>query len=87
MIEIRFGNAGVVVVSGRLDAAQAPRAQEFLDRVDDEGAQRLAPGIAHGRGQCRQPHGRIGIVRGDAQQRVQGGRRVHGVTRRVGCRS
>ena len=33
MIEIRFGNAGVVVVSGRLDAAQAPRAQEFLDQV------------------------------------------------------
>jgi anti-anti-sigma factor len=34
MFEIRFSEAGVVVVAGRLDAAQAPRAQEFLDQVE-----------------------------------------------------
>ena len=36
MFDIDFNNSGAVVVSGRLDAAQAPRAQEFLDRVLDE---------------------------------------------------
>lgn len=33
MFEIAFDDQGKVVVAGRLDAAQAPRAQEFLDRV------------------------------------------------------
>lgn len=33
MLEIGFNDAGAVQMSGRLDAAQAPRAQEFLDRV------------------------------------------------------
>ena len=36
MFNIDFNDSGAVVVSGRLDAAQAPRAQEFLDRVLDE---------------------------------------------------
>lgn len=36
MFEIDFNDSGAVVVSGRLDAAQAPKAQEFLDRVQDE---------------------------------------------------
>ena len=36
MFDIDFNDSGAVVVSGRLDAAQAPRAQEFLDRVLDE---------------------------------------------------
>jgi len=36
MFDIDFNNSGAVVVSGRLDAAQAPKAQEFLDRVLDE---------------------------------------------------
>ena len=36
MFDIDFNNSGTVVVSGRLDAAQAPKAQEFLDRVLDE---------------------------------------------------
>ena len=36
MFDIDFNNSGSVVVSGRLDAAQAPKAQEFLDRVLDE---------------------------------------------------
>lgn len=33
MFEIDFSDAGKVVMHGRLDAAQAPKAQEFLDRV------------------------------------------------------
>jgi len=33
MLVIDFGAGGVVVVSGRLDAAQAPAAQAFLDAV------------------------------------------------------
>jgi anti-anti-sigma factor len=33
MFEIGFGEQGVVVVSGRLDAAQTDRAQEFLDQL------------------------------------------------------
>jgi anti-sigma B factor antagonist len=33
MFEIGFGEDGTVSVNGRLDAAQAPRAQEFLDEV------------------------------------------------------
>ncbi|MDH3645727.1 MAG: STAS domain-containing protein [Gammaproteobacteria bacterium] len=36
MFQIEFNEAGSVVVAGRLDAAQAPRAQEFLDEVKDE---------------------------------------------------
>ena len=35
MFEIRFNESGRIVVAGRLDAAQAPRAQEFLDRVPE----------------------------------------------------
>ena len=34
MFEIGFNDQGDVVISGRLDAAQAPRAQAFLDAVD-----------------------------------------------------
>ncbi len=34
MFEIDSNEVGTVVVSGRLDAAQVPRAQEFLDQVD-----------------------------------------------------
>ncbi len=33
MFEIDFNDDGAVVMSGRLDAAQAPGAQEFLDQV------------------------------------------------------
>lgn len=33
MLTIDFGPEGVVVVAGRLDASEAPRAQSFLDRV------------------------------------------------------
>lgn len=33
MLAIDFGAPGVVVVSGRLDAAQSPAAQAFLDQV------------------------------------------------------
>ena len=33
MLAIEFGAEGVVVVAGRLDAAQCPAAQAFLDRV------------------------------------------------------
>ena len=33
MFEIGFNDQGDVVISGRLDAAQAPRAQAFLDAV------------------------------------------------------
>ena len=33
MLTIDFGADGVVVVSGRLDAAQSPTAQSFLDGV------------------------------------------------------
>ena len=36
MFDIAFGETGNVVVEGRLDAAQAPRAQEFLDQVMDQ---------------------------------------------------
>ena len=36
MFEIGFNDSGVVAVSGRLDAAQAARAQEFLDAVDNQ---------------------------------------------------
>lgn len=34
MFEIDIKKSGEVAVSGRLDAAQAPRAQEALDQVD-----------------------------------------------------
>jgi anti-anti-sigma factor len=34
MLAIEHGPDGAVVVSGRLDAAQAPVAQAFLDRVE-----------------------------------------------------
>ena len=34
MLAIDFGADGAVVVSGRLDAAQCPAAQAFLDRID-----------------------------------------------------
>lgn len=34
MFEIGFNESGHVVVSGRLDAAQAERAQQFLDDVN-----------------------------------------------------
>jgi len=34
MLEIDFGPNGGVVIAGRLDAAQAPTAQAFLDKVD-----------------------------------------------------
>jgi anti-sigma B factor antagonist len=33
MLEIEFGADGVVVIVGRLDAAQSPAAQAFLDKV------------------------------------------------------
>jgi anti-sigma B factor antagonist len=36
MFEINFNESGEVVVSGRLDAAQASKAQDFLDGVLDE---------------------------------------------------
>lgn len=35
MFQIGFDDAGTIVAVGRLDAAQAPRAQEFLDSVAD----------------------------------------------------
>jgi anti-sigma B factor antagonist len=35
MFEIGFNSSGEVAVSGRLDAAQAARAQEFLDKAGD----------------------------------------------------
>ena len=34
MLAIDNGPPGVVVISGRLDAAQSPAAQSFLDRVE-----------------------------------------------------
>lgn len=34
MYTIETNDTGIVCMSGRLDAASAPRAQEFLDRVD-----------------------------------------------------
>ena len=34
MFQIGFDDTGNVVAKGRLDAAQAPRAQEFLDEID-----------------------------------------------------
>ena len=36
MFQIAFDDAGTVLMEGRLDAAQAPRAQEFLDRVSEQ---------------------------------------------------
>lgn len=36
MFEIGFGEENLIVVKGRLDAANAPRAQEFLDKVTGE---------------------------------------------------
>ena len=35
MFEIGYNDKGEVAVSGRLDAAQAPRAQEFLDSMNE----------------------------------------------------
>ena len=34
MLTIDFGADGIVVINGRLDAAQCPVAQSFLDKVD-----------------------------------------------------
>ena len=34
MLAIDFGADGIVVINGRLDAAQCPVAQSFLDKVD-----------------------------------------------------
>ena len=36
MFKIEFDERGQVLAQGRLDAAQAPRAQEFLDQVTDQ---------------------------------------------------
>jgi len=36
MFQIEIGESGTVVAEGRLDAAQAPRAQEFLDELQGE---------------------------------------------------
>ncbi len=36
MFQIGLDDASMIVVEGRLDAAQAPRAQEFLDAVTEE---------------------------------------------------
>jgi len=36
MFQIGIGEAGTIVADGRLDAANAPRAQEFLDEVSGE---------------------------------------------------
>ena len=36
MLDIGFSEEGTVRMSGRLDAAQAPRAQEFFDSVMDQ---------------------------------------------------
>ena len=36
MFQIGFDDTGSIVAEGRLDAAQAPRAQEFLDAVTGE---------------------------------------------------
>jgi anti-sigma B factor antagonist len=36
MFEIGFNDSGEVAISGRLDAAQAARAQEFLDAAGDQ---------------------------------------------------
>ncbi len=36
MFQIGLDDASRIVVEGRLDAAQAPRAQEFLDAVTEE---------------------------------------------------
>ena len=36
MFQIEFDDGGTILAEGRLDAAQAPRAQEFLDAVDGE---------------------------------------------------
>jgi anti-sigma B factor antagonist len=36
MFEIEFGDANTISVQGRLDAAQAVKAQEFLDQVNGE---------------------------------------------------
>ena len=33
MLAIDFGGEGIVVIAGRLDAAQSPKAQSFLDGV------------------------------------------------------
>ncbi|HEU0277366.1 MAG TPA: STAS domain-containing protein [Rhodanobacteraceae bacterium] len=35
MFDITCGDAGVVALKGRLDAAECPRAQQFLDTVHD----------------------------------------------------
>lgn len=36
MFRIDSGDDGTVIVSGRLDAAQAPQAQQFLDNVEGD---------------------------------------------------
>lgn len=36
MFQIGFDDAGTIIATGRLDAAQAPKAQEFLDAIADE---------------------------------------------------
>ncbi len=36
MFQIDFDEAGKIIAEGRLDAAQAPRAQEFLDAVTEQ---------------------------------------------------
>jgi anti-anti-sigma factor len=36
MFEIEFADEGSIYVQGRLDAAQAVKAQEFLDRVEGQ---------------------------------------------------
>ena len=36
MFQIEIDESGTVVAEGRLDAAQAPRAQEFLDELQGE---------------------------------------------------
>jgi anti-sigma B factor antagonist len=35
MLDVRFGDNGEIVMSGRLDASQEAKAQEFLDQVKE----------------------------------------------------
>ena len=35
MLDIRFGESGEIILSGRFDASQEPKAQAFLDAVNE----------------------------------------------------
>jgi len=78
LLAIDYGTEGVVVISGRLDAAQSPAAQSFLDKVQGPvtlDCTKLEYISSAGLGVLLRTHKRL--------MAANGGLRLSGVTRHV----